>query len=908
MPTARIQFSKIDTDFEMLIRSLREVLADSDQPALAETLPWYRDEPAVSPGDVDPIRETHALSIAFQLLNLVEENATIQARRASESRPEGYIEPGMWRSTLEHLKSLGYSAEEIASALPGMHVEPVLTAHPTESKRRTVLQIHRQLYLHLLDMENTMWTPAERENIRTQITATLERLWRTGEILIEKPDVASELDNVIHYLREVFPIVIQKHDLRLRQAWVEAGFDPKLIERPDSQPRLTFGNWVGGDRDGHPLVTADVTKHTLRRLRNAALKLLDAQLEELGTRLSLSDLLQHPPSELVQRLAEYESKLYDSDHQPPAWRRHEPWRRMIDAMQLRLAAARKDERNGYRNADELSADLKLLAESLEAVGAGRLALTDIFPVQRIVDVFGFHLAAIDVRQNSSFHERAISQLLNAAGLEDWDYASWDEAKRLEFLNEELKSPRPLAPRKADLGAEANAVLGCYQVLSDTIDQHGPRSIGSLIVSMTRTLSDLLAVYLLAREVGLVRREEHGLACLVSVVPLLETLDDLERAPGILDAFLQHPVTQAGFALRGQNPPVQQIMVGYSDSNKDGGLLASQWALNCAQTELTEVARRHGMKLRFFHGRGGTPSRGSGPTYRFLEALPTGTLSGEFRVTEQGETIAQKYANAGTASYNIELWLAGVTDTTLKHRRGGETDAELLEVIERLALYSKTAYQDLLTSDGFLEYWSQVTPIDALERSSIGSRPARRTGKRQFSDLRAIPWVFSWNQARHYLPGWFGLGTALDRLERDDPASFELLRDRGRKMPFLRNVLKNAETSLASVDPELMAEYASLVEDETIRERFLSRIQAELALTDAKIDHLFERSREERRPRMLKTIRMRDAGLDRLHRHQIRMLRAWRALRAKGQETQADAVLSHLLLTVNAIASGLRTTG
>ncbi|MBI5155317.1 phosphoenolpyruvate carboxylase [Candidatus Poribacteria bacterium] len=902
-------FDKIDEDFRFLIERLRAALAEAGEPAIGDALPWRPDGEAPPPAaGVDRNREIHALSIAFQLLNLVEENAAVQSRRLREAHDPLNGEPGLWARTLTDLAATGTSQSELASALARVHVEPVMTAHPTEAKRPTVLHIHRSLYRHLVELENGMWTPAEREDIHRRISAALERLWRTGEIFLAKPDVSSELENVLYYLREVFPSVLYRLDLRLREAWEQAGFDPAALEDPARLPRLSFGTWIGGDRDGHPLVTAEVTAGTLTKLRAAGTQVLLAEMDRLLAQLSLSEAFQPAPAYLLDAL---ETRAGEFPAEATSFKTRytqEPWRLFVLLIRQKLLAMQSGDGRGYRASRELEADLELLHRSVQEVRALRMAALDVMPVRRMVSVFGFHLASLDIRQNSDFHDRAMDQLLEAAGFPDSTFSKWPEARRFAFLAAELQSPRPLTPRKAELGTEAGAILDCYNTLSGHVDRFGTEGLGSLIVSMTRNVSDLLVVYVFAREVGLLMAGEGGLHCPLPVVPLFETLDDLKRAPDILDAFLSHPITRRSLAAQDQSRPVQQIMIGYSDSNKDGGIFASQWTLYRAQKALSECARLHGVRPRFFHGRGGTPSRGAGPTHRFLEALPHGSVNGEFRVTEQGETIAQKYANMDTAVYNLELLLAGVTHTTVRDSHLEDRDAELLSILDQLSEYTRESYQELLRKDGFLTYWAQATPIDALERAAIGSRPARRTGARSIQDLRAIPWVFSWNQSRHYLPGWYGVGSGLERLRREDASAFEVLVRRGTNWPFLRNIVFNTETILASANLDLMWAYASVVQDNSIREWTFKIIADEYRLTDRMLEDLFEVPRLKRRPRMLKTIHMRDAGLRRLHQLQIELLREWRGYLEAGETARADGLLPTVFLTINAISSGLRTTG
>jgi phosphoenolpyruvate carboxylase len=429
--------------------------------------------------------------------------------------------------------------------------------------------------------------------------------------------------------------------------------------------------------------------------------------------------------------------------------------------------------------------------------------------------------------------------------------------------------------------------------------------------MTRSVSDLVAVYVLAREAGLLRPGAEGMVCVMPVVPLFETIGDLEGSPDILRAFLQHPVTQRSLrqqAAESGREPVQQVMLGYSDSCKDGGIFASQWSLQRAQEALTRVAKDCGVQLRFFHGRGGTVSRGAGPTHRFLEAQPHGSLTGQLRVTEQGEVIAQKYANPITATYNLELLIASTAATTVRHARQAEQPADMTALLDGVMERSRKAYEGLIHADGFLAYYSEATPIDALEASSIGSRPSRRTGTRTLADLRAIPWVFSWNQSRHYLPGWYGVGTGLESLAHQDPTGFARLTALVRQVPFLRYAFTNVETNLSSADLGLMAEYAALVRNAEVRTRFFDIIAAEYNRTRTMLDRIFGSPMAERRPRLDRTLGLRDRALHALHTHQIAILGRWRASKASGDQAGADQLLPTLLLSINAVASGLRTTG
>ena len=769
--TIDFAFDKIDLDLGFVMSCFREVLEELGEPGLARRLPWLHPDghrkatPPEGTGATPELgeRDVQVLSIAFQLLNMVEENAAAQSRRRRESTEGMLREPGLWGQNLRQLLEAGFSDKDIAAALPTVRVEPVLTAHPTEAKRSTVLEQHRTLYLLLVKRENQMWTPAEQQSIRDEVKLALERLWRTGELRLQKPDVASERRGVIHYLREVFPEAVPRLDERLRQAWKEAGCDPALLRGPQALPKLTFGTWVGGDRDGHPLVTAQVTDESLWELRRTAILVHRTHLRRLAQHLSLSDRLQAPPPPLREATARMAELLGEVGKHALARNRGEPWRQYVGLMLARLPdhGSAATEATRYTRPQELAADLALLRESLLAVNASRLAIGDIEPVERAVELFGFHLAVLDIRQNSAVHEKAMSQLVTAAGIEAQDLSEWTEKDRLALLDHELRTPRPLAHPAAELGPEARGVLDCLRVVARHVEAYGVQGIGSLIVSMKRRLSDLLSVYVLAREAGLVRPMAApaavggaGLACILPVVPLFETIADLEGAAEMVKAFLAHPVTMRSLALQAQlsglSRPSMQIMLGYSDSCKDGGILASQWGLHRAQDLLARTASEAGVDVRFFHGRGGTVSRGAGPTHRFLEALPHGSLSGDLRVTEQGETIAQKYANLITATYNLELLLAGTTATALKHRSAKPGHEDVHPLVDQLSKRSQEVYEELLHDQQFIIYFSEATPIDAprerdhrlaalaAHRPAHPRRPARHPLGVQLEPVAPLP--------------------------------------------------------------------------------------------------------------------------------------------------------------------------
>jgi len=899
-----VELEKWDQDFRFLLGCFRSALTRIREDQLARFVEQAFSIPPEE-GERLPERGSQALSMAFQLLNMVEENTVNQVRRLRETAGGPASEPGTWPSQLRLLREASFTDAHVRRALRSIHVQPVLTAHPTESKRASVLERHREIYLMLVERENPTKSPMEQEALRQRIETGLERLWRTGEILLERPGVESEIGNLLHYVSSVFPDVLQLLSERFRGSW-EWAF-PGTEAPPE--PRLTFGSWVGGDRDGHPLVTAETTRHALEALRAQALSVLRQQLQRLAGSLSLSDMMQAAPGGLYKRISSCSAMLGERAERLRRQYPGEPWRQWVHLMLARVPEPGEPRpvESSYRRVEELEDDLEYLADTLHEAGAAAIAVAEVAPMRRLAAVYGFHAAALDIRQNSAFHGVAIGQLLTIAGMDGADYLNWPEHRKRELIDRELGSPRPFAVSSAALPPEAEAGVAVLRLAREWIEQHGSGGVGQFIVSMTHEASDLLNVYLLAREAGLVRNTPHGLVCEIPVTPLFETIEDLENSGRVLADFLAHPMTMR--TLAGLPHPVQEVMIGYSDSNKDGGILASHWYLRKAQMRLAGVAREAGVELRFFHGRGGTIGRGAGPTHVFLESLAPGTLHGEIRVTEQGEVIAQKYANRLTAATHLERLLAGVTRWTLEQEREpAPVPAAIEDLFEAAALTSRRVYRELVKSDGFVEFFSQATPIDAIESSHIGSRPARRTGRQTIDDLRSIPWVFSWSQARFNVPGWYGIGSAFGRLRDADPRAWDSVAKAAREWPFLSYLLHNVEFSVAAADPGIMAEYATLVGDGALRARILGQIMEEYERTRSVLDGLFGDNRQQRRPRLLKAIEIRRHALIRLHREQIALLRAWR--KALGDERTADAerLLTALLVTVNAIAGGLKTTG
>ncbi|UOB19104.1 phosphoenolpyruvate carboxylase [Abyssalbus ytuae] len=842
-----------------------------------------------------------SLSIYFQLMTLVEENAATQYRRKMENQENITSIRGSWAEAFKLWKEQGITEDEMLSAISGTNVIPVLTAHPTEAKRVTVIEIHRELYLLLVQRENTSLSNLEQDTIKENIISLLERWWRTGEIYLEKPSINDERSNIIHYLGKVFPTVLEKSDQQLKSSWIEMGLTPDKIKNPDVFPKINFGSWVGGDRDGHPFVTPRITQETLLLHRKTSLLLIKKQLVNLIIRISIS-ALSNPVPYLLSEAIEKKSKALGIKGENAVKRNpYEPWRQYVSLLVAKLENTISndfsDSYSHYKSSKDLQDDLKFLRDILIDNGMKGIAEDLLFPIERTVKCFGFHLAKLDIRQNSTFHDKAISQILKTNGEKDFDFENWNEEKRVSYLNKVLDSNTPITDVTVSYGAEADNVLDCYRVVRHYINQYGSDGIGSFIISMTHNLSDLLVVYLLMKETQLLNTN-------IRVVPLLETIEDLHDGTTILKKFLQHPVTKERASKLAYK---QEVMLGYSDSNKDGGTIASKWNLFKAEQELSEVGRKNDIKVYFFHGTGGTISRGGGKYHRFLESMPVNTVSGTIKITIQGETVAQQFGNPLTATYNLNALASGVARQTLLSKSKAGKNPYPFETMEFLSQKSYQHHRNLIETPGFINFYSKATCIDVLERSKIGSRPARRTGTRTLSDLRAIPWVFSWNLSRITITGWYGLGESLKTLKTEKPEAFEGLKKSINDWTFFKFLIIQTETNLIQSNTEMMNLYANLDENTGEREVFMDKILTDFENGINLIAELFGEQAATRREGQYDNLKWRNDKLKVLHQLHIRYLKQWRDITDENS-TEKEKILTKLLSLINSLSSGLKNTG
>jgi len=906
------------SDLYFLLECLAEVLEANNEKEFVAYIPWLNTDVPL-PTNNQEQKIAHLYSISFQLLNLCEVNWAVQSRRSKQQESGTQSVNGSWAQTFSELKLLGFSQEKIVDALSQIEVEPVLTAHPTEAKRTVVLKYYRELYLQLVMLENPIYTDSERRQARTLIKEILTRLWFIDDIYLEKPRVETELDNVLHYLTNVFPEIFELHDRQLIQSWEEAGFQPEVLLNYRNMPGISLGTWVGGDRDGNPFVTPEITRYTLKKLRTEALTLVRKSLFLLADSLSIYAPERNLPSDFRQAKIQLTKQIPGiTDNTIYLAAAREPFKQYVLLLIEKLPLKQEPQSGNnmltqnewtYTNSSQLLIDLEILIRALSSWGAPKLAINEVNKALRFVKSFGFHLAHLDIRQNSKYYQKAFSGLL-----EDFNPSSYalDSNGTVDksFLLNELNVYRPFTHTYSGNVTETTVTLGCLGVLAEHIRNYGTNAIGPLILSMTRNVEDLFTFYLLAREGGLFIKTTSGPACQIPIVPLFETIEDLHRAPSIMDEFLSHPITQNTLRLqmqrKGNTHPIAEVMIGYSDSNKDGGILSSLWHLYEAQYEIAAIGRKHNIDIRFFHGKGGSISRGAGPIHWFLKSLPPSSLCGKLRLTEQGETIERKYANKVNAAYNIELLASGTLRNTLLNT--DKHNPELFELVGYMAHESFNSYNALTRHPSFIRFFENATPIDVIETSKIGSRPSRRTNQRTLADLRAIPWVFSWAQSRVNITSWYGVGSTLKLIKEQQPHKYELLRQLQTSQPLVRYILTNVDSGLAATDPEIIKLYASLVDDEQIRNDILPLILAEYQLTKDLLAELLVRPFEERRVNHYYSTRLRAVALELMHQVQVNALRRWRTEKETANPEVTEQQNIVLLKTINAVANALGSTG
>ncbi len=835
----------------------------------------------------------------FALLANVAEDIHRERRRAIHVADGEPPQDSSLAATYLKLDAAHLDTATVAKALTGALVSPVITAHPTETRRRTVFDTqHRITQLMRLHAHGHTETD-DGGDVETELRRQVLMLWQTALVRLSRLQISDEIAVGLRYYSAAFFDVVPKVNAGVRDAlrsrWPDADLLPEPIVRP--------GSWIGGDRDGNPNVTADVVRLATGSAAYTALNHYFAELSACEQELSMSARLVAVTDELTALAAACDE---------PA-RGDEPYRRALRVIHARLTAtaARILDRDAdnlldlglppYSTPGEMLADLDVVDASLRAHGSKLLADDRLARLREALHVFGFHLSGLDIRQNSDVHEEVVAELLAWAGVHP-DYASLSEDERVNILAAELSTRRPLIGDRDRLSELARKELAIVSAAARAVKIYGSEAVPNYIISMCRSVSDFLEAGLLLKECGLLDASAEEPYAPVGIVPLFETIDDLRRGASILEAVLDLPVYQS--IIRARNDS-QEVMLGYSDSNKDGGYLTANWALYRAELELVESARKTGIRLRLFHGRGGTVGRGGGPSYQAILAQPPGAVNGSLRLTEQGEVIAAKYAEPLMAQRNLETLLAATLESTLLDVEGlGDAAGPAYEILDELADLAQRAYSELVhETDGFVEYFLQSTPVSEIGALNVGSRPTSRKQTSSISDLRAIPWVMAWSQSRVMLPGWYGTGTAIEEWIAGGEGRLETLRELYERWPFFQTVLSNMAQVLAKSDLGLAARYSELVEDESLRRRVFDKIagehqrsiKAHQLITGQ--DNLLADN-----PSLARSVFNRFPYLEPLNHLQVELLRRYRS----GDDD--ELVQRGILLTMNGLASALRNSG
>jgi phosphoenolpyruvate carboxylase len=841
----------------------------------------------------ETVRIVRAFSYFSHLANIAEDQNNIRQMRGREA---GAPRPSLLAQALSHAQKAGINPDDLRRFFKGALVSPVLTAHPTEVRRKSTMDREMEIAGLLDRRERLQMTAEESEASDEQLRRAVVTLWQTNLLRRTKLTVLDEVANGLSFYDYTF-----LHEVPRLHCAIEDRLNKEGGEPGELASFLRMGSWIGGDRDGNPFVTADVMRGTLRLQSSRILSFYLEELHVLGAELSLARNLADVSDEL--------RALAERSPDPSPHRSGEPYRLAVSGIYARLTATAERLRveitrrpvgkaEPYTNVNELKADLDVLDRSLIANNSAVIARGRLRLLRRAVDCFGFHLARLDIRQNSAVHERTVAELLDAA-IPGMSYMALSEDARINLLLGELRSARPLSSPFVKYSEETQGELALFRAAAEAHATFGSDVISQCIISMCKGMSDMLEVAVLLKEVGLINPSGRSA---INIVPLFETIEDLQASSAIMDRMLALHDYRRLVDSRGG---VQEVMLGYSDSNKDGGFVTSGWELYKAEIGLVDVFERHHVRLRLFHGRGGSVGRGGGPSYDAIIAQPGGAVNGQIRITEQGEIISSKYSNAEVGRNNLEILAAATLETSLLQPRQSAPRAEYLKAMEQLSALAFKAYRGLVyETDGFADYFWGSTVINEIATLNIGSRPASRKKTREIEDLRAIPWVFSWAQCRLMLPGWYGFGSAVETWIAEHPEQgMPFLQELYREWPFFRTLLSNMDMVLAKSSIAIASRYAELVPDVELREKIFGRIRREWHLA---IETLLDIMGHERllqgNPLLERSIRNRFPYLDPLNHVQVELLKEHRA------QNPDEQVLRGIQLTINGISAGLRNSG
>ncbi len=925
----------------------------------------------------DVIGLIRAFSVYFQLVNIAEQHHRIRRKRFYELHTPDKPQGGSIADTFRQISEAGDGElrSRIEHVVERLEIVPVMTAHPTEAARRSLLEKHRRIANLLTAFDDDNLPPRRRDELQAELAAEVESIWQTDEVRHTQPTVLDEVNNVLYYfdaaLFDSVPALLEELGNRLKET-----FD---VELRDGAAPLRFGSWVGGDRDGNPFVTPDVTWETLRLQQRLILRKYKAAVSELSRRSSESVRFASPNDELKASIERDAKEMKKTAEEVFKRNPQEPYRQKLSFIYRRLENTEKRNQDlasalrietpnqlisirpalpiiaaltksdtmtasVYRTGTELWEDLRIVRDSMRA-GKAELAARAVDRLMRQVATFDLHLATLDLRQHSERHRAALTEITSGLNLAT-DYGQMNEQERLAWLTEELATPRPLVATDAQYSEETTETLNVFRVARRALEEISPNAIRTYIVSMTQEASDLLAVLVLAKQAGLMdcglRIADCGLAhastnqnpplhqsksalskksairnsqSAIAVAPLFETIDDLRRAPEVMQRLFDNPVYRRLLEAQGN---LQEVMIGYSDSSKDGGNLTSSWELSKAQERLWQVARASGVELRLFHGRGGTVGRGGGPSHEAILAQPSGTVAGRIKITEQGEVISSKYSLPEIAMRSLELTTAAVIAASVPQVEKQQPELEHWQsAMEQISADAFATYGRFVReTEGFFDYFTQATPVEELQHMRIGSRPAKRKqGSKSLEDLRAIPWVFGWTQSRHLLPGWLAVGTSLENFIAEAPRkNLALLREMYEHWRFFHSTVSNIEMTLAKADFQIARQYAERLPEPNLGARIFKMLENEyertcrviLQITGEK--HLLDKS-----PVLQRSIEVRNPYVDPMSYLQVELLARKRLCETDEAQCEyapgeREKLLYAILLTINGVAAGMRNTG
>ena len=913
----------LSRDIELLSEMLDEILITHGGKKLLSTVETIRDLAKAARNDActdasgklqDEIANLNhevrqdvirAFATYFHLVNVAEQNHRIRRNRQYQLEDTKTAQPFSIESAILNLKEDGYTADDVKQALPHLSLDLIITAHPSEATKRQVLEIQKRLGLLLKELDNPILTEKEINFIEENILNEVAILWQTNELHSKKPTVSDEVSSGLYYfdqtIFDVLPDIHRELSLSLRKHFPEETWKVPNF--------LRFGSWIGGDRDGNPFVTHDVTWKTLELQRDLVIKKYLEVIDYLINRYTYCTTRIKVSAELNQLIAKKEDRYLDDSEKWPV--ETEMYRRALTFIRYRVTQVGKSD-DGYKTTDELLKDVKIIRESLKNHLPFQDELRRINRFIRQIELFGFHLASLEVRNHSGEHEAAIAEILAKINITK-DYANLPEKEKIAALSAALIDPRPMLLLSESYSEQTQEVIATFKTIKRAHDEFGAVSIPIYLISMTQSSSDLLEVLVLAKEVGLYYLHPDGsVTSTLNISPLLETIDDLSAGQDIMREMFEMPLYRHHIKLLGDK---QVVMLGYSDGSKDGGTLAANWKLYQAQIEISELASEYGIHIKFFHGRGGSLGRGGGPLNRSILSQPTQTVTSGIKITEQGEVLASRYLLTDIAMRSLEQAASTLLQTVTTSLKISAADNPVyqqqywISTLNEIAEASLAKYRELVFNDNdFFDYYNDVSPLNEIGSLNIGSRPMRRQTKPSFEGLRAIPWVFGWMQNRQLLPGWFAAGTGLYSFAEKDPRNLDMMRALYKEWPFFTAVIDNLHMALMKADMKTAEVYIPLAKNEEAAERIFGIVKEEYAKTKEMALKISETSElMEHYPRIKESIHSRNPYVDPLNYLQVDLLERLREVDEFDDEMQRE-LLIHTLLTISGVAAGLRNTG